>query len=54
MEFKIGDRLMHKSLGVTGAYLKDYYPTCSKRTLQIKCDDGRIFYAPYIDFVKIN
>lgn len=54
MEFKIGDRLVHKNLGIKGYFLKDYYPTGGARTLQIKCDDGRVFYAPYRDFVKIN
>lgn len=54
MEFKIGDRLVHKKLGIRGYFLKAYYPTCSARTLQIRCDDGRVFYAPYTDFIKIN
>lgn len=54
MEYKTGDRLVHKKLGIQGYFLKSYYPACSARTLQIRCDDGRVFYASYTDFIKIN
>ena len=54
MEFKSGDILMHKRYGVIGSYLKCYLPTASKLTVQIKCTDGRIFYAPYDEFIKVN
>lgn len=53
MEFKVADRLVHKFTKVEGYFLRDYYPTGGARTLQIKRDDGRIFYGPYNEFTKV-
>ncbi len=53
LEFKVADRLVHKFTKVEGYFLRDYYPTGGARTLQIKCDDGRIFYGPYNEFAKV-
>lgn len=51
-DFKIGDKLIHIGTGIVGLFLKSYYPTASARTLQIKCSNGKIFYAPYNQFRK--
>ncbi|MBS9773819.1 MAG: hypothetical protein KGV59_01500 [Tenacibaculum sp.] len=40
--------------GIEGVFLQEYKPTGKPLTLQIKCYDGRIFYAPKIEFTRIN
>lgn len=47
------EKLKHLGTGNIGVFLKDYYVTGRGYTTQIKMDDGRIYYAPSYEFVKI-
>jgi len=47
-------RLIHILTGNTGVFLKEYYVTGRGYTIQIKLDDGRIYYAPSIEFRFAN
>lgn len=47
------ERLKHLGTGNIGVFLKDYYVTGRGYTTQIKMDDGRIYYAPSHEFVKV-
>lgn len=46
--------LIHISSGNTGVFLKEYYVTGRGYTTQIKLSDGRIYYAPSVEFKPIN
>lgn len=47
------NKLKHIGTGNIGVFLKEYKPTGMNWTTQIKMDDGRIYYAPSCEFVKI-
>lgn len=46
-------RLTHVS-GVSGIFIKEYTPTGKPDTTMIKCDDGKIFFAPSSEFKEMR
>lgn len=47
------NRLKHIGTGNIGVFIKEYYATGHGYLTQIRLDDGRIYYAPSCEFVKI-
>ena len=52
IKISIDLRLIHTLTGNTGVFLKEYYVTGRGYTTQIKLNDGRIYYAPSVEFIK--
>lgn len=54
-EIKVGDKV--KTFGicesVSGVVIKQYYPTACAEQTMIRTDDGRLYHAPTVCFVKI-
>ena len=48
----INDYVMHES-GLKGKVIKKYKPTGRDITIQILLNDGRIYYAPINEFIKL-
>lgn len=40
----------HRLTNNVGVFVKEYYPTGRPLTMQIKLNDGRIYYAPKHEF----
>lgn len=51
---KIAPIYIHRSSGTSGSFIKEYYPTGKPKTMQIKTESGRIFFAPSLEFEIIN
>ncbi|WP_329805436.1 hypothetical protein [Flavobacterium facile] len=49
-----GLRFTHIETGNTGVFVKHYKPSGKPYTMQIKLDDGRIFFAPKSEFKQSN
>lgn len=47
-------RLKHIHTGNCGYFVKEYTPTGMSLTIQIRLDDGRIYFAPANEFIAIN
>lgn len=47
-------KLIHILTGNIGVFIKEYYVTGRGYTTQIRLSDGRIYYAPSIEFKPIN
>ena len=45
-----GLRFTHIETGNTGEFIKVYKPTGKPYTMQIKLDNGRIYFAPKVEF----
>lgn len=43
-------RLRHTFTGNEGVFVKEYTPTGGKPTIQIRLDNGEIYFAPRIEF----
>lgn len=46
--------LEHIPSGRQGVFVKSYISTGHGEITQIKLDDGRIYYAPSVEFQKLN
>lgn len=46
--------LIHTLTGNIGEFIKEYRPMGMSLTTQIRLKDGRIYYAPSSEFVKID
>jgi hypothetical protein len=44
---------LHVPTGQIGSFLKEYKPTGRQLTMQIQLQDGRIYFAPSNEFIKI-
>ena len=47
-------QLKHIYTGNVGYFIKEYKPTGRASTTQIKMDDGRIYFAPSIEFKTVS
>lgn len=47
-------KLIHILTGNIGVFIKEYYVIGRGYTTQIRLSDGRIYYAPSIEFKPIN
>lgn len=52
-EIKIGDRVAKYPEKITGIVVKQYYPTACGHQTMIQTDDGRLYHAPTVCFIKI-
>lgn len=54
MKYNQSTRLKHIYTGNCGLVIKEYTPTGMSLTIQIRMDDGRIYFAPASEFVSIS
>lgn len=51
-EIRIGDRVYCITSGVFGHVTKIYVPTACEKQIMVKTNDGRLYHAPYSQWVK--
>jgi hypothetical protein len=47
-------KLKHVLTGNTGYFIKEYKPTGKPYTTQIQMDNGKIYFAPSNEFIKLQ
>jgi len=50
---RAGLRFQHIENGNSGIFVKEYKPTGKPKTMQIKLDDGSIYFAPSDEFKQL-
>lgn len=53
-DIKVGDRVISYPKGIKGVVIKQYFPTACGQQTMIRTDDGRLYHASTVCFMKMD